>query len=58
MGLVCFKMARVNHLHPSGVGLIIAGIVFSSFRKVNKNKEREERGKAERGRYFPMQGRD
>jgi hypothetical protein len=36
VGLVCFRMARVNHLYPSGVGFIIGGMVFSSLMKVKK----------------------
>jgi hypothetical protein len=34
MGLVCFIMARVNHLYPSGFGFIMAGRIFSLFMKV------------------------
>jgi hypothetical protein len=36
MGLVCFRMARVNHLYPSDVGFIIGGMVFSPFMKIKK----------------------
>jgi hypothetical protein len=36
MGLICFGMARVNHLYPSGVGFIMDERVFSLDVKVKK----------------------
>jgi hypothetical protein len=36
MGLICFIKAKVNHLYPSGVGLIMEEMVFSSLMKVKK----------------------
>jgi hypothetical protein len=58
MGLICFGMARVNHLYPSGVGFIMDERVFSLDVKVKKlgrrRKSEPQRSDLMRRQFYQM----